>query len=100
MNRRDLAPTRGSGVCSKHFEETFLKVGNQATLQWELQPVPSIYSGNESIPPSVMPRPKTQKKPPSRVTALPDQFDDFNDHDKIFSALVKSFVSQWLQVAN
>ena len=27
--------------------------------------------------------PKTQRKPPSRVTALPDQLDDFNDHDKI-----------------
>ena len=30
-----------------------------------------------------MPTPKTQRKPSSRVTALPDQFDDFNDHDKI-----------------
>ena len=39
--------------------------------------------GNESINPSVMPTPKTQRKPPSRVTALPDQLDDFNDHDKI-----------------
>ena len=27
--------------------------------------------------------PKTQKKPPRRVTALPDQLDDFNNHDKI-----------------
>ena len=42
-----------------------------------------MYFGNESIPPSVMPTPKTQRKPPSRVTALPDQLDDFNDHDKI-----------------
>ena len=32
---------------------------------------------------SVMPTPKTQRKLPSRVTALPDQLDDFNDHDKI-----------------
>ena len=30
-----------------------------------------------------MPTPKTQRKPPSRVTALPDHLDDFNDHDKI-----------------
>ena len=39
-----------------------------------------------------MPRPKTQKKPPSGVTALPDQLDDFNDHDKIsdFSSIGKS----------
>ena len=33
-----------------------------------------------------MPRPKTQRKPPSRVTALPDQLDDFNDHDKILDS--------------
>ena len=92
MNRRDWAPTRRSGVCSKHFEEKFLKVGKRATLRWELQPVPSIYSGNESIPPSVMPTPKTQRKPPSRVTALTDQLDDFNDHDKIsdFSSIGES----------
>ena len=59
VNRRDWAPTRRSGVCSKYFEKKFLKVGKRATLRWELQPVPSIYSGNESIPPSVMRRPKT-----------------------------------------
>ena len=92
VNRKDWAPTRRSGVCSKHFEEKFLKVGKRATSRWELQPVPSIYSGNESIPPSVMPTPNTQRKPPSRVTALPDQLDDFNDHDKIsdFSSIDES----------
>ena len=39
-----------------------------------------------------MPTPKTQRKPPSRVTALPDQLDGFNDHDKIsdFSSIDES----------
>ena len=83
VNGRDWAPTRRSGICSKHFEEKFLKVGKRATFRWELQPVPSIYSGNESKPPSVMPTPKNQRKLPSRVTALPDQLDDFNGHDQI-----------------
>ena len=92
MNRKDWAPTRRSGVCSKHFEEKFLKVGKRATLRWELQPVSSIHSGNKSIPLSIMPTPKTQRKPPSRVTALPNQLDDFNDHDKFldFSSVGKS----------
>ena len=42
--------------------------------------------------PSVMPTPKTQRKPPSRMTALPDQLDDFDDHDKIsdFSSIGES----------
>ena len=94
MNRKGSTPTRRSGVCSKHFEETFFKVCKRATLRWELQPVPSICSRNESIPPSVMPRLKTQRKPSSRVTALPDQLDDFNDHDKIlyFSSIDERLV--------
>ena len=60
--------------------------------RWELKPFPSIYSGNESISPSVMPTPKTQRKLPGRVTALPDQLDKFNDHDKIldFSSIGES----------
>ena len=33
VNRRDWAPTRRSGVCSKHFKEKFWKVGKRATLQ-------------------------------------------------------------------
>ena len=39
-----------------------------------------------------MPTPKTQRKPPSRVTAFPDQLNDFNDHDKIsdFSSIDES----------
>ena len=77
---------------SKHFEEKFLKIDKRATFPRELQPVPSIYSSNESMPPSVMSTPQTQRKPPSRVTALPNQLDDFNDHDKIsdFSSIDES----------
>ena len=32
-NRRDWPPTRRFGVCSKHFEEEFLKVGKRARLR-------------------------------------------------------------------
>ena len=91
MNRRDLASTPRSDVCFKHFEK-LSKVGKRAMLRWELQPVPFMYSGNESISPSVMPTPKAQSKPPSRMTASPDQLDDFNDHEKIsdFSSIGES----------
>ena len=39
-----------------------------------------------------MPIPKTYRKSPSGVTALPDQLNDFNDHDKIsdFSSIGES----------
>ena len=51
----------------------------------------SICSGNESISRHLA-TPQTQRNSPSRVTALPDQLDDFNDHDKIsdFSSIGKS----------
>ena len=47
-----------------------------------------------------MPTLKTQRKPPSRVTALPDQLDDFNDHDKIsdFSSIGESLCPYKLQI--
>ena len=82
---------RRSGSCFKILKK-FLKVGKRATLRWELQPILSIHSGNESMPPSNTPTPKTQRKPPSRVTALPHQLDDFNDNDKIldFSSISES----------
>ena len=103
MIRRDWAPTLRSGVCSKHFEEKFLKVDKRATLRWELQPVPFIYSDNEFIPMSVMSTPKTQRKLPSRVTVLADQRDDFNNHDKIsdFNSIGESLCpSGYYTVAN
>ena len=55
VNSRDLVSMQRSGVCSKHVEEEYLKVNKRATLRWELQPVPSIYFGNESLYPSAMP---------------------------------------------
>ena len=33
-----------------------------------------------------MPTPKTQRKLPSGMTALSNQLDDFNDHDKILDS--------------
>ena len=77
---------------SPSLEKCRVTTTTTATLRWELQLVLSIYFGNESILPSVMPTPKIQKKAPSIVTALPDQLDDFNDHDKIldFSSIGES----------
>ena len=49
-----------------------------------------------------MPRPKTHRKPPSRVTTLSDQLDDFNGHDKIsdFSSIGKSLCSSGYKLQN
>ena len=76
-------PTNHGGICAKHFEGKYLKVGNRTTLRWDLDPVPTIYSNKEAIPPSVLPTPTTSRKAPIRKTTIPDQFDEFKDQDKI-----------------
>ena len=45
-------PGKNSGICSKHFEEHFLKVGKRTTLRWELNPIPTIYP--DTILPSLL----------------------------------------------
>ena len=49
-----------------------------------------------------MPTPKTQRKPPTRVTPLPDLLDDFNDHDKIsdFSSVGESLCLSGYKLQN
>ena len=83
VNRNNWVPPNHGGICAKHFESKFLKVGKRTTLRWDLEPVPSIYTNTEAIPPSVLPTSATSRKPPTRVTTLPDQTEEFNDLDKI-----------------
>jgi len=93
VNRKDWTVPKHSGICAKHFEEKFLKTGKRTTLRWELQTVPTIYPDAEFIPPSVLPTPKTSRKPPSRVVTLPDQIEEFTNFDKIadFTSTDESF---------
>ena len=54
-------PTKYTGICSKHFESKFLKIGKRTTLKWELNPVPTIYP--KGILPSLLPTPSSSRKP-------------------------------------
>ena len=55
LNINDNALPKHGGVCAKHFEERYLKIGERITLNWALNPVPSVYTNTEFIPPSVLP---------------------------------------------
>ena len=90
VNRKHWAPTKNSGICAKHFEEKYLKQGLRTTLRWDLNRIPSIFSNTISIPPSVLPTPKTSRKLPSvRKPLSPDEKEVFgkNDEIKTFSEL-------------
>ena len=43
VNRRDWLPTKDSVLCELHFEEKYLRQGKKCTLQWSMNPVPTIY---------------------------------------------------------
>jgi len=83
VNRKDWAPSKHSGICAKHFEKKYLKVGCRTTLLWDLNPIPTLYSKVDAIPLSVLPVPSTSRKPPTRTTALQDELATFKDQDKI-----------------
>lgn len=83
LNRNDNALPKHGGVCAKHFEERYLKIGERITLNWALNPVPSVYTNTEFIPPSVLPTPTTSRKSPTRRNIVPDEIDCFKVQDEI-----------------
>ena len=89
VNRKHWTP-KNSGICAKHFEEKYLKQGLHTSLRWDLNPIPSIYSTADSVPPSVPPTPKTSRTLPSvRKPFIPDEKEVFDKNDwiKKFSEL-------------
>ena len=87
LNRKDSEagslkkwePTKYTGICSKHFEPKFLKIGKRTTLKWELNPVPTIYP--EGILPSLLPTPSTSRKPPINRNLEVDETVLFKEND-------------------
>ena len=75
INRKDWMPGKNGGICSKHFEDKFLKPGKRTTLRWDLNPVPSIYPDSGNFPPSLLPSVPPRRKSPTRE--FPDQISKF-----------------------
>ena len=92
-NRKNWTPSKNGGICAKHFEKNYLKMGIRTTLHWKLNPIPSIYPADvSSIPPSMLPTVTTRRKSPTR-RELPDEFEEFRKKDEIksFSQINESF---------
>lgn len=87
VSRKDWAPSDNSVICSEHFESRFILRGKRIKLNWELNPVPSIYPENftpqSSLLPSILST--AQRKYPKDRTTIPDEYDEFLISDKIIS---------------
>ena len=75
-------PGKNGGICSKHFEDKFLKPGKRTTLRWDLNSVPSIYPDSGNFPPSLLPSVPPRRKSPTR-REFPDQIRKFKQKDEI-----------------
>ena len=49
LNRNDNCLPKHGGVCSRQFEDIYLKLGERTTLKWHLDPVPTIYINAEGM---------------------------------------------------
>lgn len=74
--------TNNTGICVKHFDDKFVNNGTRKTLKWELNPVPTIYSSNIEVPPSVIPTTPSHRKPPTDRSS-PDEINAFKQADEI-----------------
>ena len=73
VSRKSQLPANNSGICTKHFEERFLKKGLHTALRWDLNPVPTLYCNIESIPKSLLPSQTTRRvAPKDRSITLED----------------------------
>ena len=75
-------PGKNGGICSKHFQDKFLKPGKRTTLRWDLNAVPSIYPDSGNFPPSLLPSVPQRKKSPTR-REFPDQISKFKQKDQM-----------------
>ena len=73
------------GICEKHFHKRFIKYGERKTLIWgQEDPLPTIFSVEKDLPPSLLPTTPTTRKPPTDRSE-PDQLNDFQKSDLLKS---------------
>ena len=83
VNRRDWNPTQSSVVCEKHFADRLVTRGKRTTLNWSLNPIPTIHSELACKRPSTLTNVTDFRKPPKIRNVLPDQMNDFTASDTI-----------------
>lgn len=85
VNRSNWTATSTAVLCEKHFKEDVIKRGKRTTLDWNLNPIPTIQSSLARKRPSSFPVTSEMRKPPKIRNILQDQISDFNERDVIKS---------------
>ena len=86
VNRKDWKPTSYSGICIKHFENKYIKIGKRARLLYELLPIPTISGNSDGVPLSLQPTPSLPlRKPPKKrsIATTNNEMESFRANDKI-----------------
>lgn len=114
VNRKDWQPSSSSVICVKHFEDKYLKKGEQDKryrLDKTLKPIPTIYPSSAPpqttaalsdsvnslenfMPPSVIPTVSVPRKSPTKRIFRADELPKFIENDAIsdFTCLDTSLV--------
>ena len=84
-SRKEWKPSNNSVICSGHFESKYLLYGKQRIrLNFELDPVPTIYPANHIPQSSILPSVSCNipRKAP-RDRSIPDEYVHFVQKEKI-----------------
>ena len=79
INRNNWFSTKNSVLCIKH---KYILKGKRNKLNWNLQPIPTIYS-EKIIKPSLLPTQKDFRKTPKQRRIEKDELQDFLSTDTI-----------------
>ena len=89
VNRKDWTPGKFDGICAKHFESQYIKVGskrskltkdNSAKPTICTEELQKLYDAKPSLSPTSI---TTRKKPTDRSPPLPDEMKAFTERDRI-----------------
>ena len=86
VNRNDWEWSKHSVICTAHFEEKYIKrYKKKVLLDRKANPIPTIYSNNGNVPPSVLPNIKPLRKVPAIRIQQKDELQEFRKMDSIKS---------------
>ena len=82
VERWDWIATKHSMLYKLHFEEKYLRRAEKCTLQWSMNPVPTVYSQKLLSKPSSLPTQQIIWSLP-RKRSFPDELSTFQQRDII-----------------
>ena len=83
MNRANWEPKPSSVICFKHFENKYVISGKRKTLNWKMNPIPTLHTEKACKRPSMLTTPKEPRRPPKQRCFQTDEMKTFLVNDGI-----------------